>query len=441
MRRATQLLVSAGAVAALAAGLLAAGALGGSPTGGSPTDSATDAATSAPASGPSDPLARGIAEAQARLTEQPQDYRTWADLGLAYVQQAKITVDPSYYAKAVGAVDRSLMLDRRQNYSGWAAKAALQNALHDFTGARTAAMKGIAINGYNSTLYGALADAETQLGRYDEAAAAVDRMNQLLPGVPAFTRASYVLELRGDVKGARSALDRALQDSPNGSDVSFVQNYLGELAFNYGGDARAALGHFQAGLAASPKDFVLLAGKAKAEAALGQVEQALADYRTVVNAIPQPQYVLELGELEQQQKDPDATRQYALFHTEEQLFSAAGVALDTEPTLFEADHGDKAKALQYCASGWKIRPFLEMADACAWANYVNGRYAEALGWSRRALATNWPNALLLFHRGMIQQALGDKAAAKADLSKALATNPHFNVLQAPIATAALAALN
>ncbi len=59
----------------------------------------------------------------------------------------------------------------------------------------------------------------------------------------------------------------------------------------------------------------------------------------MVSAVPQPQYVLELGELEQSQHNPDAARQYALFRTEEQLFTANGVTLDTEPTLFEADHG------------------------------------------------------------------------------------------------------
>ena len=436
MSRATTLLISGAAVVAIAAVLLTAGALGGSPKGGSDTagpPSTTPVAVQ-------DPLTRAISAAQGRLAARPEDYQTWAELGLAYVQQAKITVDPSYYAKAVGAVARSLKLDTTKNYAGWGAQAALQNGLHNFSGARDAALKGIAINRYNSTLFGALGDAYTQLGEYDKAAAAIDTMNTLLPGVPAFTRASYVLELRGDIPGAQAALERALQDSPNGADSSFVQNYLGELAFNYGGNASASLRHFQAGLDASPKDFTLLAGRAKAEAALGRTEQALTDYRTVVNAIPQPQYVLELAELEQSQHDPDAARQYALFRTEEQLFQSAGVALDVEPTLFEADHGDAKRALVLCAAGWKVRPFLEMADACAWANYVNKRYPAALGWSKRALATGWPNALLLFHRGMIEVASGDRAAAKADLTKALAINPHFNVLQVPIARQALAAL-
>jgi len=234
-------------------------------------------------------------------------------------------------------------------------------------------------------------------------------MNQLRPGVAAFTRASYVFELRGQVPRARSALDLALQ-------------------------------HFHAGLQADPRDFASLAGQAKAEAALGQLGRALVDYRAVVSAVPQPQYVLELGELEQSQHNPDAARQYALFRTEEQLFTANGVTLDTEPTLFEADHGDPAAALRYAAAGWRVRPFLEMADAYSWAEYVNGHYPAALGWADKAAATGWRNALFLFHRGMIEKALGRSAAASTDLHAALTLNPHFNPLQAPVAQHALTAL-
>ena len=437
VKRLGTVVVSGGAVVALAIGLLTTFSLVGSP------DRRSDPPSTSPSTAPAavqDPLAQSIAAAQAHLVARPDDYQTWADLGLAYVQRAKITVDPSYYAKATGAVARSLKLDATKNFAGYGAQAALQNGLHNFTAARDAALTGIAINRFNSTLFGALGDAYTQLGEYDKAAAAIDTMNRLLPGVPAFTRASYVLELRGDIGGSQAALERALQDSANGAGTSFAQNALGELAFNYGGNAAAALRHFQAGLDAAPKDFTLLAGRAKAEVALGQTQQALTDYRTVVNAIPQPQYVLELAELEQSLRDPDAARQYALFRTEERLFQSAGVALDVEPTLFEADHGDAKQALTFCAAGWKVRPFLEMADACAWANYVNKRYPEALGWAGKAASTGWHNALFLFHRGMIEAAMGNRAAARTDLANALALNPHFNVLQAPVARQSLAGL-
>ncbi len=233
-------------------------------------------------------------------------------------------------------------------------------------------------------------------------------MNTLLPGVPAFTRASYVFELRGDVPAHGWRWSAPCRTRPPPVTSAFARTYLGELSFNYGGDAAKALAQFQAGLDADPTDYSLRAGEAKALAALGRTEEALADYAALVGAVPQPQFVLEYAELLASQHDPAADRQFALFRTEEELFRANHVALDTEPTLFEADHGSPAKALEYAIAGWKSRPFLEMADAYAWALYANKRYAEALAWSDKALATGWTNALFHFHRGMIQHALGHR---------------------------------
>ena len=41
--------------------------------------------------------------------------RVTASLGLAYVQEARITADPSYYPKAEGVLRRSIALDRKDN--------------------------------------------------------------------------------------------------------------------------------------------------------------------------------------------------------------------------------------------------------------------------------------------------------------------------------------
>ena len=434
MKRSTQVLATAGTVVALSVGLLVAGSLGGRPTGTAERPGPPPAAQTA------DPLTQAIEVMQARLKTTPTDFAAWAALAVDYVAQAKATVNPSYYLKAEGAVEKSLALDRKTNYQGFQALAVVKNGEHDFYAAEKAARAGIAINAYNSTLYGALGDALTQTDRYDEAAKAIDRMNRLLPGVPAFTRASYVFELRGDIPSAKAALDRALSDATTASDKAFAQNYLGELALNYGGDAAAALQHYEAGLAAVPTDSSLQAGRAKALAALDRTPQAVAAYRKVVADVPQPQYVLELGELEESLGMADAQTQYKLFRVEEDLFRANRVILDVEPTLFEADHGDPKKALAYAQQGWKARPFLEMADAYAWAEHVNGNDAAALGWASKASATGWRNALFLFHRGMIHQGLGDKAAAKSDLTAALELNPHFAPLQVQQAKKALTEL-
>jgi len=262
----------------------------------------------------------------------------------------------------------------------------------------------------------------------------------LKPGTPSLARASYMWELRGDLAEATADMRRALADASSPADRAFAHYYLGEMAFN-AGDPRQALAEDQAGLKDSSGDAPLLEGRAKAEAALGDIGAALADYTRAVSLVPQPQYVMELGELYQSLgRTREADQQYAMFRSEEQLFTANGVTLDTDPALFNADHGDPAEALRYGEAGMKARPFVEMADAYAWALHKNGRDAEALVYAHKAAVLGARNAQFSFHRGMIEAALGLRAAARQDLTDALRINPWFSPLAVPVARAELSSL-
>lgn len=390
--------------------------------------------------GAQDPIAKDIATQQATLRMNPNRAPALAALGLDYVQEAKITVNPAYYPKATAVLARSLALDHSDNYVAMAGEAALNAAEHNFAAARRWALRGLAIDPQSSILYGALDDADTQLGLYQQAFEAAQRMNDLYPGVPSFTRAEYVYELRGQIPLARAAMQTALRQAIAPADKAFAYYYLGELAFN-NGDPRTALADDMAGLRADPSYAALLEGKAKAEAALGQNAAAVRDYLTVVSEVPQPQYVVEAGDLlDSLGNHRLAQQEYHLFTVENHLFTANGVTLDTDPTLFYADHGQPALALHYGQIGIRIRPFVEMDDAYAWALHVNHRDAEALAWERRAMALGTRNALFYFHAGMIEKSLGSPSAARADLVRSMTINPYFSPLLEPIRAATLAQL-
>ena len=51
-----------------------------------------------------DPQTAAIEAAQQRLAEVPGDWTTWAQLGALYVEQARVTADPSFYDRAEGAL-------------------------------------------------------------------------------------------------------------------------------------------------------------------------------------------------------------------------------------------------------------------------------------------------------------------------------------------------
>src|SRR4029078_7935464 len=112
--------------------------------------------------------------------------------------------------------------------------------------------------------------------------------------------------------------------------------------------------------------------------------------------------------------------------------------IDLEISLFSADHGtDLGQGLRTAQAEYGRRQSVFVADALAWQLHVNGRDAEALTHADEALRLGTRSALFHFHRGMIETALGRTDAARADLQQALAINPHFSLLHAPEAQAAL----
>ena len=66
-----------------------------------------------------------------------------------------------------------------------------------------------------------------------------------------------------------------------------------------------------------------------------------------------------------------------------------------------------------------------------WALERNGRCAEALPYSRRALRLGTHDALKYFHRGMIERCLGHES--RSWFAKAVRLNPHFSILWSPLA--------
>ena len=124
--------------------------------------------------------------------------------------------------------------------------------------------------------------------------------------------------------------------------------------------------------------------------------------------------MLEYGELLQSLGRTDGTpsSQYAVFVATQQLFEANGVEPDAAATLFDAAHGDPAQALVDAERASPPARSSTMQDANAWALHVNGRDAEALPASDRALQRACATPRSTIHAGMIKMALGDRAGAR-----------------------------
>ena len=418
-----------GIAAAMAVGLFLVGAVAITRGGGEPAATAAPAqpeAASLLAPGSAGSLEGTIAALQARLRVEPDDWKSFASLGLAYVQEARVTADPSYYPKAEGVLRRSL--DHPQdNVQAMVGMASLSAARHDFAGALDWGERAKAINPYNGSIYGVIGDAQVELGRYDEAFATFQKMVDTRPDLASYARVSYARELQGDVAGAIRAMRSAEVFAGTPADRAWAANQLGELFFNSGRLDRAAQ-QYRRATELAPEFVPPQAGLAKVAWARGDVQDAIARYTEVTQRYPSPEYVIALGDLYEAAGEPEQARQqYALVHTIQTLFTANGVNVDLELSLFQADHGDALAALQTARDEWGRRHSIHVADALAWALHANGRDREALRFSDEALSLGTRNALFWFHAGMIRLGLGDRDGARQDLARALDTNLAFSI--------------
>lgn len=436
MQRSARAAVTGVGVIALAGVLLAVGTALGSPSDPQPGASTPTAQEATGAR-----RATGLEALQADAERVPRDPARWSALGLAYVQQARLTADPSWYAKADEALDRSMQIEPAENAEALTGQAALAAGQHNFADALRLSNASLALNDYSPTTYGVHVDALTEMGRYDEALTAAQRMLALRPGLDSYSRLSYAFELRGDIPRARLALEEAGKSATTPADQAFVSFYLGELAFSQG-DLAGAAGFYDEALRADPSYLSAQAGRGKVRAATGETDAALADYRAVVDRLPQPSYLVELGELlEATGNVAEAQEQYDVVRILQQAFASTGSDVDSELALFEADHGDPAAALRFAEQAYRDRPdTISVQDAYAWALHANGRSDEALPVARQALRLGTRNPTLLAHLGTIEAAAGDRAAARTHLSAALELNPAFNPLLAPRAEELLASL-
>ncbi len=367
------------------------------------------------------------------------DFRGWATLGLAYVEQARVTANPSYYPKADQALVRAAKMAPRDDLV-LTAQAALSAARHDFSAALAHADAALRVNPYSARASAVRADALTELGRYDDALAAATRADDLKPSVSTFARLSYARELRGDVPGAVRLMLRAAESAGSPADRAFAFYQLGELERGHGGYA-AARRYYDRALQAFPGDVASRAGRARLLAAQGDTAAAVVAYQDVVSRQPLPQYLVELGELFLAAgRDADAAAQFDVVRAGEALATANGVNVDLEAALFEAEHGRPAEAVAAARSEWGKRHSIAVADALGWALHAAGRDSEALTYARLATRLGTADARLHYHRGIIEKSLALREQARRSLHTALAIDPHFSPLHAPRARTALSTL-
>jgi tetratricopeptide (TPR) repeat protein len=377
---------------------------------------------------------------QSAIAADPSDGAAQRDLGFALLQRVRETADPSLYAPAEAAFERArdLAPDDPLVLVGISS---LQAGKHDFAAALETARDAIEIAPRLAVAHAVEVDALIELGRYNEAGEAAAEMLALGSDLTTLSRVSYFAELHGQLDVAIAAMRKATQSAGAAPEnLAFTHVQLGNLLV-YAGDPEAAADEYERALKLVPGHAPALAGLGRLAVAAGRLDEAIDRFQEAADVVPLPEYVIALADAQAAAgRTDDAERSVELARAEIQLFEATGVSVDLDLALFEADHGDPARALGFAETAYEATPSIRAADARAWALHRLGRDTEARQYSEEALRLGSRDPLLRFHAGAIAAALGDDAAARRDLDIALSTDAGFSATHAAEARRLLATL-
>lgn len=385
---------------------------------------------------------RVVERLKERLEATPGDHEVYDRLGAAYLHKARETGDLSYFGRAEEMFLRSLQLVP-DNTGAMTLMATLYVRRHEFSDAANWAESVLRTDRRNNGAYGILADAQIELGRFDDAFASVQKMVDLKPSLGSYARVSNARRLTGDVDGAIEAMELAMDAGPlQGEPAAWVRVQLGNLYLDSGGIDQAA-SYYEAALEAFEGYHLALAGLGKARAARGRYREAIDLYEQAVAVIPLPITLAALGDLYAKTGQTDqAAFQYETVEFIATLARINRQVYNRSLALYYADHDiNLGEALALATRELESRKDIYGYDALAWALYKNGNFDRAADAVVRALELGTVDPNLYFHAGMIYEGIGDSGRAREYLGRALALNPGFSVLNADVARRELAKID
>ena len=400
-------------------------------------DARTTAAV-APAPGPAGPktgtsrlqLTRTVEEMTARIGSRPTDGAAVVRLADALIRLQRVNNDGRAVITAEERL-RAFLKQEPDHYEAQRMLAAVLLSQHRFGDAIAQANKVSARDPRDAWNYGAIGDGYIELGDYERAFAAYDRMGQLQPGPPAYARTSHALEIKGDLAGALEYMQRAADGSWSNDAESQAWHYsqLGELLLQQGrlGDAKREFEHAAVTFSNHP---LAMAGLAKVKIAVGDLSGARLTYQVQLARVPTPDLAAVVGDLSQLMGDATSAEQY--YRMSEQIERAGwgnGVPQPQALARFYADRDrNLAEATKLAEAAVTARKDIFTMDTLSWVYFKAGRLNDARTASEQARRTGSRDARILYHASEIIAAAGDHAEALHVLSTIPAPDAITDVL-------------
>ncbi|MGH9200413.1 MAG: tetratricopeptide repeat protein [Vicinamibacterales bacterium] len=366
----------------------------------------------------------------ARLAKKPDDGRAVVRLADALMRLQRVNNDGRAVITAEEHLRRFLEVVP-DHYEAQRTLAAVLLSQHRFRDAIAQAESVRARDPRDAWNYGALGDGYLELGDYEKAFEAFDRMDQLQPGPPSYARAAYGLELQGDLDGAleqmRTASDGTTPNDLESQAWHFAQ--IGLLSLQKGRLVEAKL-QFDHASVTFPGHPSAIDGLAKIKVAEGDLASARQMLQGQLARVPTPDLAATIGDLSLDLGDASQAERY--FSMAEQIERAAwgnGVRQPQVLARFLAEHErNLPEAVTLAEEAARTRKDIFTMDTLAWAYFKSGRLEDAKKASASAQRTGSRDARILYHAAEIQAASGNAAEARRTLDRIPAPDAVADVL-------------
>ncbi len=368
-----------------------------------------------------------------KINSNPQDLPSYIKLAEIFINEARVTGEHGYYYPTILALIEHLETKNPDNeilFRALALKSSVYLSLHQFATAKECATKAVSINPNNAQIYGALVDANVELGNYAEAVTMAEKMMEIRPDLISYTRASYLREIHGDPKGAVEAMNLAVESGYAGyENLAWTRNTLGEIYETYGDIANAEM-QYKTALTERPGYPFAIAGLASVEKKKGNTEEAEKLLGQACAIIPEVSFYVDLAYIYK-----ETGRKELAVNTANEVLAmmaddeAKGHVMNLEyAKLYMNLIENYDKALEYAMKEYQIRPMnIDVNKVLAEIYLKMSDLTKAEEHLALAMATNSKNPDLLMIAGQIYMANGNKAAGESFMNQANEANPYLNV--------------
>ncbi len=222
-----------------------------------------------------------------------------------YLNEARVTGNTDHYYLLAMQEINSILENKNTKpeylYSALAHKASVLLSLHQFAEAKKYAQTAVELNPYEADIYGALIDANVELGNYKEAVDYCDKMLTIRPDIRSYSRASYIRQLTGDIPGAISAMQMAVDAGATGlENTEWARVKLADLYMLKNASDTAKL-LFETALHFRPNYAEANMGLARVAMQAMQYDSAIAYCTKAINTISESSYISYLASIYQAQ--------------------------------------------------------------------------------------------------------------------------------------------